>query len=535
MNNPLTLTRETLYILMQLKTAGYDAFLVGGSVRDLFRGKNPFECDQDFTTNATPEQITEVFPDSFYENQFGTVSLTAENLWQKMAVSAEYRQAVTQVLSAKNQAAAKLINLAAAKKIHTSLVKNTNSTENPEPKVAPTLPNFEITTYRSKEVYTDGTRKPQSLEWGESIEEDLKRRDFTINAMALTISLEQLQKLYQEALDKNTLFVQVPAADISLIANESAEKDLENNIIRSVGIARERFVEDALRMLRAIRLAVQLEMTIEPDTLSAITTNHALLSDVSFERIRDEFLKMLVSPQPKRAIELLDQTNLLQYILPELIKAKGITQGGHHTTDVWTHSLDALDSSPSLDPIVRLATLLHDIAKPVTYKVINGQPTFYNHEILGSRIARDIGRRLRLNKHQLDRLFILTRYHMFHYQTHNTDAAIRRLMRKVGLENLDDILDLREGDRLGSGARKTSWRLEEMKQRMLEQLNQPLSTSDLAIDGHDLMSELKLKPGLLLGKILDQLLEQVLENPELNSKPSLLEAAKTIYETTTKN
>ncbi len=526
MNDSLTLTRETLYILMQLKTAGYDAFLVGGSVRDLLRGKNPFECDQDFTTNATPEQIVEVFPNSFYENQFGTVSLTAENLWQKMAVSADYRQAITQVLSAKNQATAKLIDLAAAKKIHTSLINKSISTENPGPEEAHTLPNFEITTYRSKEVYTDGTRKPLSLEWGESIEEDLKRRDFTINAMALTISLEQLQKIYQQALDKNSLFVQIPPADIGLITNESAEKDLENNIIRSVGIARERFVEDALRMLRAIRLAVQLEMTIEPGTLNAITTNHALLSDVSFERIRDEFLKMLIGPQPKRAIELLDQTNLLQYILPELIKAKGISQGGHHTTDVWTHSIDALDSSPSPDPIVRLATLLHDIAKPVTYKVLNGQPTFYNHEILGARIARDIGRRLRLNKHQLDRLFILTRYHMFHYQTHNTDAAIRRLMRKVGLDNLDDILDLREGDRLGSGAGKTSWRLEEMKQRMLEQLNQPLSSSDLAIDGHDLMSELNLPPGPKLGAILNELLEKVLEDPQLNTKPTLLNLAR---------
>jgi len=160
-------------------------------------------------------------------------------------------------------------------------------------------------------------------------------------------------------------------------------------------------------------------------------------------------------------------------------------QGGHHNTDVWTHSLDALKECPNPDPIVRLATLLHDIAKPQTFEIRDNKITFYNHEIVGSRITDKIAKRLKFSKIDRRRLFTLVRHHMFYYQPQNSDAAIRRFMRKVSLENIDDILDLREGDRLGSGARKTSWRLEEMKQRMIEQLNQPMEVTDLAINGHD--------------------------------------------------
>jgi putative nucleotidyltransferase with HDIG domain len=237
-------------------------------------------------------------------------------------------------------------------------------------------------------------------------------------------------------------------------------------------------------------------------------------------------MKMLKSDFPAEAIELLDTTGLLTHIIPELLTAKGVEQAGHHTTDVWTHSLDALRTCPSTDPIVRLATLLHDIAKPQTYQRTDASITFYNHEVIGARVAKKIAERLRLPKRDVERIFTLVRHHMFHYQPKNTDAAIRRFMRKVGLENIDDILDLREGDRLGSGARQTSWRLEEMKQRMIEQLNQPLSVHDLAIDGHDLMAELKLQPGPKLGQILHELFEKVLEQPELNTKEQLIKEAK---------
>jgi len=203
-------------------------------------------------------------------------------------------------------------------------------------------------------------------------------------------------------------------------------------------------------------------------------------------------------------------------------------QRGHHVSDVWTHSLDALRHCPSSDPIVRLATLLHDIGKPLTYKEENESITFYNHDIVGSRIASKIARRLRLTNKDVQRIFTLVRYHMFHYQPNHSDASIRRFIRRVGFENIDDILDLREGDRLGSGAKKTSWRLEEMKERIIEQLNQPMGLDDLNINGHDLMQELQLKPGPILGQILDKLLEKVLENPDLNEKEKLIAEAKNI-------
>lgn len=527
MTDELKLNRETIFILFTLKKAGFEAYLVGGALRDLMLGKNPFEFDYDFATNATPDQILVLFPESFYENQFGTVSIPASKLWRQLKVSPSYLEAVSTLTRSHSQnPGSKIIDLALAQKVHSSLVNQLNTFSDQEQSGTPKLPNFEITTYRSDEVYTTGSRKPQSLKWGKTIEEDLKRRDFTINAMALTLSLEKLSDLSRQFAQDDRLLVKTSAPEVELISYPGASDDLSYKLIRSVGNPTERFAEDALRMLRAVRLAVQLEVTIDQDTLNGIAQSVKLIKEISFERIRDEVLKMLISKHPKKAIELLDETGLLGYILPELLKAKGVHQGGHHTTDVWTHSLDALAACPSQDPIVRLATLLHDIAKPVTFKLLNGQPSFYNHEVIGARVARDIGRRLKLPKHQIDRLFILTRHHMFHYQEHNTDSAVRRLMRKVGLGNVDDILDLREGDRLGSGARKTSWRLEEMKQRMIEQLNQPLTTHDLAINGNDLMTELKLKPGPILGQILSDLLEKVLEKPEANTKSSLLKLAK---------
>jgi putative nucleotidyltransferase with HDIG domain len=320
--------------------------------------------------------------------------------------------------------------------------------------------------------------------------------------------------------------IEVTPEHYTLHDPHSGEQDLANQLIKTVGDPHRRFQEDALRMLRAIRFSVQLNMRIEAETYHALQTHHELLSHISLERIRDEFLKMLVSNYPKEAIELLDETQLLYYIIPELLDAKGVKQGGHHTTDVWTHSLDALAECPSSDPVVKLAALLHDISKPETFALVNSLPTFYNHEILGSRKAKKIAQRLRLSNFDVDRIFILVRHHMFHYQPEHTDAAIRRFMRKVGLENIDDMLDLREGDRLGSGARKTSWRLEEMKERMIEQLHQPMDVTDLAINGTDLMTELQLVPGPVIGKLLHALFEQVLDNPELNTKERLIEKAR---------
>lgn len=323
----------------------------------------------------------------------------------------------------------------------------------------------------------------------------------------------------------------VAQGNYRIIDEHAGSQDLRASLLRTVGNPHKRFTEDALRILRAIRFSVQLNMQIEDATYAAIIELSSHLQHISWERIRDEFLKMLVSPFPREAIEILDDCGCLEYILPELLEGKGVVQGGHHTTDVWEHALAALAECPSSNPIVRLATLIHDIGKPATYKRINGQPTFYNHEIVGSRMAKTIAHRLRLSKQETERLFILVRYHMFYYQPENTDASIRRFMRKVGLNNIDDILDLREADRLGSGAKKTSWRLEEMKQRMVEQLHQPFAITDLAINGHDLINQLDMKPGPALGDILQQLFELVLEEPEHNTKEFLLEKARELSAT----
>lgn len=517
----LELPPPVVFVLYTLHQAGFEAYIVGGAVRDLLLAAASEESvtpsasvttfDYDFTTNATPEQIRALFPESFYENTFGTVSITHEEVLKQMGVVDEPMTPTLKISGTKNR----IIDVAQATKIHESLQEEM-STEGTEEQRAssPRVPNYEITTFRSESAYEDH-RRPSEVSWGETLAQDLQRRDFTINAMALRrVSAENS-----------------PSASWEVIDPHDGLPDLEQGLIRTVGQPGERFAEDALRMLRAVRFSVQLNMQVEDATFEAIIKHAPTLRHISWERIRDEMLKIIKSDFPAEGILLLDEAHLLEHILPEVLGGKGVRQGGHHTTDVWTHSLDALRECPSHDPIVRLATLLHDVAKPRTYKVIDGNITFYNHEIVGARMARAIGRRLRLPSKDVDRLFALVRYHMFHYQPHNTDAAIRRFMRKVGLENLDDILDLREADRLGSGARRTSWRLEEMKQRMIEQLHQPMDLKDLAINGSDLMQELNLPPGPAIGQILNELFEQVLENPELNTREKLLEASRMIIST----
>jgi len=513
----LKISTASLSILQKLQLAGFEAYIVGGAIRDLLlarSGEARQVVDYDFTTNALPEQIQALFPDSFYENTFGTVSIPHEQI-----APSDQRQPLKQ----------RVIDLTNASKIHQSFVLRAAQAETrarPE-----NLPHYQVTTFRSDELYDD-FRRPSSMTWGESLLEDLDRRDFTINAMALQFSPDTLARLLADSSDA---VLDLNPDDYLLIDPHQGQQDLEKQLIRTVGDPGVRFQEDALRMLRAIRFSVQLNLSIEDATLGGIQQHSQLISNISGERIRDEVLKMLKTEYPAEAIELLDTTHLLQHIIPELDATKGVIQGGHHTTDVWTHSLDSLRTTPATDPIVRLATLLHDIAKPQTQVLTPDNVTFYNHEVIGARIAKAITNRLRLSNMDSNRVFTLVRHHMFYYQPHNTDAAIRRFMRKVGLENIDDILDLREGDRLGSGAAKTSWRLEEMKQRMIEQLHQPMDVTDLAINGHDLITELSLVPGPLIGNILASLFEQVLDKPELNTREYLLTTAKQLVSSPTQS
>lgn len=521
----LNLPFEILYILYLLNKNGFESFLVGGAVRDLVMNFKPEKIkDYDCTSDASPEEIQNIFKDSFYENKFGTVSLTHEKLLELMNQQYQLPQTNFNHLFVKEaQQSSKIIDLKNSKKIHASLKDGVDATKQSQKLKENNLAPFEITTFRSDGEYSDH-RRPNEVTFGKNIKEDLERRDFTINALAIKVDEQYLQEIFSEKKVQEKYLIE--KEHFELIDHHSGQTDINKKIIRTVGKPDLRFAEDALRMLRAVRLAVQLDMDIDAETYDAIKFHKNSLKFVSFERIRDEFLKILVSDHPAKGIEMLDETGLLMQIIPELYQGINMQQRGHHTTDVWTHSIDALRHCPSLDPIVRLAALLHDIGKPPSYKEEKEAITFYNHDILGSRMASKIASRLKLSKKDIQRVFILVRYHMFHYQEYHSDASIRRFIRRVGFENIDDILDLREGDRLGSGAKKTSWRLEEMKKRIIEQLNQPMGLDDLNINGNDLMSELALKPGPILGEILDKLLEKILENPELNSKKQLLKEAK---------
>lgn len=442
----LTIPKDANNILTILKKADFEGYVVGGCVRDLLAGRKT--TDWDFTTNATPAQIQKLFPNSYYDNKFGTVGIPMEdqprlNRGQKVI--------------------------------------------------------YEITTFRSESGYSDH-RHPDKISWGETLEEDLQRRDFTVNAMAY--DGKKITDLFE------------------------GQKDLRNKTIRAVGKADDRFAEDALRMMRAIRFAAQLEFMINEDTFRAIIKNAALIQDISTERIRDELLKIMSSSYPVIGIKFLRNTKLLSLILPELEKCFGIEQKSpqrHHIDDVGTHLLKSLESCPSNDPLVRLATLLHDIGKAVTFnKTPEGVITFYNHEIIGTSIVRNIANRLHFSKKDRDRLTNLVRYHQFTVDERQTDTAIRRFIRNVGRENITDMLALRTGDRLGGGARETSWRLELYKKRIEEVQIQPFSVSDLKVDGRDVMEIYRIGPGPLVGTVLNMLFGDVEKNLIKNEREILL-------------
>lgn len=461
----------------KIQDAGYEAYLVGGSVRDLLLNR-PVK-DWDLTTNAKPEEIQKLFPDSFYDNTYGTVGVP---------------------------------------------VKNNDQTDFV----------IEITTYRSESEYHD-RRHPEKIEWGKTVEDDLARRDFTINAVALPLKKE-VARMEEIPTARTKITSMEPWQEensrqdpelIKLIDPFKGQQDLEKKLIRAVRNPRQRFKEDALRLMRAIRLATQLNFEIEKDTWIALCEDAPLIQHVSYERIRDELFKILASPSALSGIQMLDASGILAYILPELEEGKGVSQvrpGRHHTTDVFTHNIMSMHHCPSKDPLVKLAALLHDVGKPqVAATDEDGYIVFYNHEVAGAITAKKIADRLHLSRKQRDKLYTLIRWHMFTVNEHATDSAIRRFIRNVGIENVADMIDLRIGDRLGSGTQTAqSWRLKKFKERIEKELNPAFSINDLAIDGHDIMKELGLKPGPQVGKILKILFEEVDENLNLNNKEHLV-------------
>jgi poly(A) polymerase/tRNA nucleotidyltransferase (CCA-adding enzyme) len=444
-------------IISDLESAGHEAFVVGGCVRDLLLKRKP--KDWDVTTNARPEDILKVFPGGKYENMFGTVIVPIKN------VEGETEEVV------------------------------------------------EVTTYRSEQGYSD-RRHPDEVRFEDQLDKDLERRDFTVNAMALKLKVKS-SKLKVDGEEE-------------IIDLFGGQKDIQKKIIRAVGEPSDRFKEDALRMLRAIRFSMELGFSIEPKTERAIVKLAGGIKFISGERIRDELVKIIASPSPSEGIELLQQTKLLQYILPELERGVGVAQNKHHTYTVFKHSVLSLKYCPSKDWRVRLAALLHDIAKPQTKKIIGGDATFYNHDAVGARVAEKIMSRLKFSTVDTQKVTTLIRNHMFYYNVDEvTAAAVRRLIVKVGKENLEDLIKIRIGDRLGSGVPKAKpYKLRHLEYMLKRVQMDPVSVKMLAINGTDLMEGLNLAPGPKIGAILDVLLSEVIEEPKLNTKEYLAKRSK---------
>lgn len=450
-------------IVREIIAAGQEAWIVGGAVRDLLLSIP--SSDWDVTTSATPEQIEPIFSESFYDNEYGTVKVAGKHIREQFQLA---------------------------------------EGSIPEDVL------YDITTYRSESEYSD-KRRPDSVSWGKTVEEDLKRRDFTINAIALSIP--------------ESLLSSIPVNgeyECEIVDPYDGQEDIRNKLIRAVGVAKERFEEDALRIMRAIRLSAQLGFLIEEDTLTALKEKVPNLSSISWERIGAEMMKLLATEHAADGIQLMVNTGIMQIVIPELLEAKSIKQGGHHIYDVYTHSLEALRACPSPDPVVRLATLLHDIDKPVVAKAegVRGV-TFYNHEVSGARTAKRIAERLKLSKKDQDRIFTLVRWHMFVYESKMTDASIRRFIRRVGKENIHDMMALRIGDRVGGGSKATSWRLTELQKRIGEQFYEPLSLKDLNINGAEIMKILDIPPCRKIGEILNALFEEILDDSSRNTKEYL--------------
>lgn len=448
------------HVISTLQNPGFEAYPVGGGVRDLLLGIEP--KDWDVTTNALPEQVLAKFPDAKYENLFGTV-----------------------IVPFKDEA-------------------------------GQTYAVIEVTTFRSEKGYADA-RHPDEVQFETELEKDLERRDFTVNALALKIKDKKLK------IKELTELITLAESDYEIVDLFGGQKDLHKKIIRAVGEPMDRFKEDALRLIRAIRFSAQLGFEIEDKTARGIAKMAHAIRFVANERIRDELIKILASDRAYEGIKNLHETKLLQYILPELEAGVGVQQNKHHTYTVFEHNMKSFKFCPSKDWRVRLATLLHDVGKPQTKKIIDGEATFYNHEYAGAKILAKIVKRLKFSTEDADKVVNLVKNHMFYYNVDEvTAAAVRRLIVKVGRENLKDLIDLRIGDRLGSDVAKAKpYKLRHLEYMLERVQNDPVSVKMLKINGEDIMQLLNIPPGPTIGAILDVLLSDVVEDPELNQKELL--------------
>jgi tRNA nucleotidyltransferase (CCA-adding enzyme) len=453
------ISKEVSCVTSTLEKAGFEAYLVGGCVRDLVMSETLSGAegglepkDWDVATNATPEQIIGLFEKTVYENTFGTVGVVV-------------RETI-----------------------------------------------IEVTPYRLEAKYSD-FRHPDEVRFSDKMEDDLKRRDFTVNALAMD-SKGHITDLF------------------------GGLKDIKDKIIRTVGEPGNRFSEDALRMLRAVRLSVQLNFSISHEVMQSILQNAKLIEKISAERIRDEFIKIISSSNPSPGVVMLQKFGLLKHIIPELEEGIGCAQGGEHIYNVWEHLLHALqhaaDKNWSLE--VRLAALFHDIGKPRTRreasvrgKAPKKQFTFYGHEVVGARMVKKTMERLKFSKKEIDLVEKLVRNHMFFSDTELiTLSAVRRIIQKVGKDNIWTLMNVRECDRVGMKKKEAPYRLRKYFAMIEEASRDPISVSQLKIDGNYLQDELKISAGPRMGWILHALLEEVLDDPQKNTEEHLSELAKSL-------
>jgi tRNA nucleotidyltransferase (CCA-adding enzyme) len=456
--------QEIINILEKLQASGYDAYVVGGCVRDYLLSKEP--KDWDVTTSAKPEEIQEIFPESFYENSFGTVTILTKN-------------------------------------------------------DSPALKAIEITPFRIEGKYSD-RRHPDDIKFAKTLKEDLSRRDFTINALAM--------------------------GQNKVIDLFNGREDLEKKLIRAVGSSNERFREDALRMMRAVRFATELDFEIETETAKAIKNNADLIREISVERIRDELVKILSIPSRNpaknlkfweesrlekedlesgavRGLDLLYDLGLLKHILPELEVGKGVTQNKHHIFTVWEHNIKAfayaVKMNFSLD--VKIASLFHDIAKPQAKRGEGPDSTFYGHEVVGAKITSRILNRLKFPKESRDKIVKLVRWHLFLSDPDKiTLSAVKRVVRNVGRENIWELINVRKADRIGSGVPKAEpFRLRTYKALIDQALREPISLKMVKINGGDIMRILEIPPGPKVGLILKSIMGEVLDDASRNNKKYL--------------
>jgi poly(A) polymerase/tRNA nucleotidyltransferase (CCA-adding enzyme) len=443
---PIPLPAIVRATLAGLAGAGQDAALVGGSVRDVVSGATP--QDWDVATAAPPERVAELFPGSTWTNRFGTVT-----------------------------------------------VRDPDGGE------------VQVTTFRFEGPYLDH-RRPANVSWGRSLDEDLARRDFTVNAIAWRPT-------------------DLGRGEGVLVDPHAGIEDLQRGVLRAVGDPMARFGEDALRMVRAARFAARLGLRIDDATAGAIRSHAGAAAALSGERVRDELLRMLESPDPGRppsaAIRLLEALGLLEVLLPELAALRGVPQAKALAGDALDHSLRTADALPANRPLLRLAGLLHDLGKATT--LADGH--FIGHEVAGAELAETVTWRLRLSRAEIGWIVRLVRQHMFAYTPDWTDAAVRRFIRRVGADLLDDLFALRAADNAASGVAPPAAGLAELRARIQRVMaSGALNQGQLAVDGGDLTRELGIAPGPVVGELLRRLLEAVLDDPSLNERTPLLQLAR---------